>query len=90
MEPLSEGQEFSINPEMPISFKPLFHLLLDRDIRKKDLAEMTGISTTVISKMGRGEHVTTETLARICEALDCKISDIVEYVPEESPDKPAQ
>lgn len=70
---------------MAVSYKPLFKLLIDKGMKKKDLAEQAGISFATITKMGKdGTTVTTDVLARICRALDCDISDIVEMVPDEN------
>ncbi|MFP9226021.1 helix-turn-helix domain-containing protein [Streptococcus equi subsp. zooepidemicus] len=62
------------------SYNPLWKLLIDRDIQKKELQEMSEVSAASIAKMGRCENVTTDVLLRICEALDCQPSDIVERV----------
>lgn len=63
------------------SYKPLWKLLIDRDMNKIQLQERTGISPATLSKLGRGGNVTTDVLARICEELDCDIADICEVVP---------
>lgn len=68
---------------MKISYKPLWKLLIDKDLKKKDLCEMAGISPASVTKMGKCGHVTTETLEKICLALDCKVEDIMELVPGE-------
>lgn len=65
---------------MAVSYKKLWKLLIDRDMKKKDLAEKADISTFTLSKMGNGESVTTDTLVKICTALDCAIEDIMEIV----------
>lgn len=65
-----------------ISYKKLWHLLLDKDLKKKDLVIMAGVSTYTISKLNRGDNVTTDVLLRICRALECDISDIMEIVPD--------
>ena len=65
---------------MAISYKKLWKLLIDKDLKKKDLAEMAGISDYTITKMGKGENVTVETLGKICFALDCKLDDIMEFI----------
>ena len=67
---------------MSVSYKKLWKLLIDKDMKKKDLCKKAGISSASITKMGRNGHVTTEILVRICTALDCKIEDIMEVVPE--------
>ncbi len=68
---------------MATSYKRLWKLLIDKDMKKKDLAAAAGISTFTLSKMGKGENVTTEILGKICAALDCSIEDIMEFVPDE-------
>jgi DNA-binding Xre family transcriptional regulator len=61
-----------------ISYNRLWKLLIDKHMMKKDLQKITSLSSNVITKMGKGESVTLETLAKICIALQCGISDIVE------------
>lgn len=68
---------------MAMSYNKLWKLLIDRNLMKKDLREMAGLSTNVIAKMGKGGDVSTEVLRKICKALDCTIDDIMEFVPEE-------
>lgn len=65
---------------MQISYKKLWKLLIDRDMMKKDLAERAGISSASIAKLGRNENVNTDILLKICMALECNISDIMEVV----------
>lgn len=67
---------------MQISYKKLWKLLIDRDLLKKDLAAMADISSTSIAKLSKNENVNTEILRKICTALDCDISDIMEMVVE--------
>lgn len=68
---------------MTVSYKKLWKLLIDKDMKKKDLRIATGITTTALAKLGKNEHVSTEILARICKVLNCGIGDIVEVVNEE-------
>jgi len=63
---------------MAVSYKKLWKLLIDKDIKKKDLIEKAKISPATVTKMGKNGHVTTEVLLKICSALDCNIEDIVE------------
>lgn len=63
------------------SYNPLWKLLIDRNLKKRQLQEMSGVSPASIAKMGRNENVTTEVLLRICEALDCNVEDIMVRVP---------
>lgn len=67
---------------MAVSYKKLWKLLIDKDIKKKDLSSMAGVSPATITKMGKGGHVTTEVLLKICTALECSIDDIMEIIPE--------
>lgn len=67
---------------MKISYRKLWHLLIDRDLNKQDLRRMTGISTASIAKLGKGENITTDILVKICESLDCDITEIMELVNE--------
>ena len=67
---------------MKVSYKRLWKLLIDKDMKKKDLCARAGISPASVTKMGKGGHVTTEVLMKICTALDCTMDDIMEIVPE--------
>lgn len=68
---------------MAASYKKLFKLLIDREMKKKDLAEAAGISIATITKMGKdGAVVSSDILVRICTALNCTMDDIMEIVPE--------
>ena len=75
---------------MRFSYKPLWKLLIDREMKKKDLCQVAGISPASVTKMGKGGHVTTETLEKICLALDCSVNDIVELVPDQAGQKEAE
>ena len=66
---------------MAVSYKKLWKLLIDKDIIKKDLCAQAGISSATITKMGKGGHVTTEVLLKICTALNCNVEDIMEMTP---------
>ena len=63
------------------SYNRLWKILIDRNIKKGELQEMSNVSAASIAKMGRCENVTTDVLLRICEALDCNIEDIMERIP---------
>ena len=63
---------------MEISYMPLWKLLLERNIQKKELGILAGLSKGTIDRMVQGKNVSIETLAKICVALDCHLSDIVE------------
>lgn len=66
-----------------ISYKPLWKLLIDREISKQKLRELTGLSPAFISKLTRGQNINTDVLLSICDALDCRIEEIVEVVSEQ-------
>ena len=68
---------------MSVSYKKLFKLLIDKDLKKKDLREMAGIGNSTMTKLANNENVTMEVMAKICSALDCKIDDVVEILPDE-------
>lgn len=68
---------------MPVSYKKLWKLLIDKDMKNKDLEQAAGISNYVISKMKRGENITVDTVGKICRALGCTPNDIMEFIPEE-------
>jgi len=63
---------------MHITYKKLWKLLIDKNLKRKDLCEMTGISSASMAKLGKNENISTSILVRICEALQCDTSDIME------------
>ena len=63
---------------LDVSYKKLWKLLIDRDMKKRDLCNKAGVSTTSIAKLGKGENVNTDILVKICRALNCDVSDIME------------
>jgi DNA-binding Xre family transcriptional regulator len=66
---------------MEVSYKRLWKLLIDKDMKKKDLVKAAHISTYTINKLNRGDNVNTDTLVKICSALQCSIEDIMEVIP---------
>ena len=68
---------------MAISYKKLWKLLIDKDMKKKDLQRVAGISSASVTKLSKNENVNTEILQKICTALDCDISDIMEMMPND-------
>lgn len=68
---------------MSLNYKPLWILLVKRDMTKSQLREKAGISTRAMAKMGKGEDVSTDVLRKICCVLDCTLADIVEITPDE-------
>lgn len=69
---------------MAMNYQKLWTLLRDRNLKKKDLREMAGLTTNVIAKMGKGGDVSTEVLRKICKVLNCSLDEIVEIVPDEN------
>jgi DNA-binding Xre family transcriptional regulator len=68
---------------MAVSYKKLWHILLDRDMKKKDLQSAAGLTAYAINKLSKNEDVTTEILGKICKALDCSTEDIMEFLPDD-------
>ena len=75
---------------MRFSYNKLFKLLIDKGIKKKELCEMAEISATSIAKLGHGSNVNTEVLWKICNALNCDVGDIMEFVHDDSTEKPTE
>ena len=67
---------------MEVSYKKLWKLLIDKDM-KKDLQSHAGISWTSVTKLSKGENVSMEVLMKVCKALECNIGDIMDLIPEE-------
>ena len=67
---------------MSACYKKLWKLLIDKDLKKKDLAKIANISNYTVTKLTRGENVTTDVLGKICAALNCGVEDIMEFVDE--------
>lgn len=65
---------------MRISYKNLWHVLLDKNMTKQDLRKVTGISTTTVQKLTKNESVGIDIILRICEKLSLKIDDVVEFI----------
>ena len=72
---------------MEISYNKLWKLLIDRGMKKTDLKNATGISSSTISKMGKNEPVSMESMLKVCKVLNCDIGDIVEVKNEERLDQ---
>jgi len=67
--------------EMKVSYKKLWKLLIDKDMMKKDLQKEAGVSWATITKISKGETVSTEVLMKICNVLHCDVGDIMEFIP---------
>ena len=68
---------------MGVSYKKLFKLMIDRDMKKKDLKEMASIGNSTMTKLAKDENVTMDVMAKICNALNCTMEEIVEVLPDE-------
>lgn len=68
---------------MGASYKKLWKLLIDKDMKKRELCELAGVSTTSLAKLGKGENVNTDILVKICRALNCGIDNIMEILPDD-------
>ena len=71
---------------MAVSYKKLWKLLIDKNLKKKDLESLAGVSHYTINKLNKGENVTTDILGKICKALNCNVDDIMEFVEVEDND----
>ena len=67
-----------------ISYNPLCHTLLDKEMNKGDLKDATGLSYGTMASMGKNEPVNLKQIDRICKALHCKIEDVIEYKEDEN------
>lgn len=67
---------------MAVTYNKLWHLLIDRGMKKKDLKEAAGLTGHAMMKLRNNENITTETIGKICVALNCHVDDIMEFVPE--------
>lgn len=72
---------------MSVSYKRLWKLLIDKDMKKRDLQEAANLSPSLMQKLNKDQSVTTTTLTRICKALNCRIEDIIEIVLDDKEDK---
>lgn len=69
--------------QMAVTYKKLWHLLIDRNLMKKDLEEMAGITHYQMCKLARDKDVTTDVLGAVCKALDVRVEDIMDFVPDD-------
>ena len=65
---------------MAFSYKPLWKLLIDRDMTKKQLMQATGISKSTMDKMARGEQVSMDIIDRVCDYLRCDVASVIEHI----------
>jgi DNA-binding Xre family transcriptional regulator len=73
---------YRVEEIMGISYKPLFHLMVERGMIKKDLVEKVRLTPTIVAKFAKNEHVSGETIEKLCLYFQCQPSDIYEVVPE--------
>lgn len=67
---------------MAVCYDKLFHLMIDKKISKVQLKDMAGVSANIITRLKRDEYISTESIEKICLALNCGVDDILEFVPE--------
>lgn len=65
-----------------ISYNPLWHTLLDKNMKKLELCKVTGISTSTLAKLSKNQNVNIDIINKICTSLNCRIEDVVEILPE--------
>ena len=68
---------------MAVSYNKLWKLLIDKEMKKVDLRDLAGLTTNVLAKLGKNEHVSTQSLEKICRILECEVGDILEFIPNE-------
>ena len=78
-------QPGKVEQAMKISYKPLWKTLIDKNLTKKDLRLQAHLTTNHIANMGKGEHISMQTLIKICETLNCDIADVIALVPDDDP-----
>ena len=69
---------------MEVSYKKLWKVLIDKDMKKKDLQTAAGISWVSVTKLSKGETVSMEVLMKVCKALKCNVGDIMDFIPTDS------
>ena len=67
---------------MAVCYDKLFHLMIDKKISNVQLKDMAGVSANIITRLKRDEYISTESIEKICLALNCGVDDILEFVPE--------
>jgi DNA-binding Xre family transcriptional regulator len=67
---------------MTICYKKLWKLLIDKNMKKKDLRIAANLSPSIVAKLGKNENVSMDVLIRICTALECDVADIMELIPK--------
>lgn len=67
---------------MAITYRKLFHLLIDRNIKKGELQEKAGVTASIMARLAKDETVRSDTIGKVCDALNCQPGDIMENIPE--------
>lgn len=67
---------------MDVSYKKLFKILIDKDLKKTEFAKLAGIGPNTLAKLSKGEHVSMEVLIKICKFLECGVDDIMDILPD--------
>lgn len=68
---------------MAVSYKPLWHLLVEKEMNKEDLKRAAGITSNIVSRMSKNAYINLESIEKICLAMDCRIEDVVEIIKDE-------
>lgn len=68
---------------MAVTYKKLFHLLIDRDIQTAELKEKAGFSANILTRLRRDQYISLDSIEKICLALGCNVDDILEFIPDE-------
>lgn len=77
------SKKIDFDLQLAMSYKPLWKLLVDKELIKQDLKEQAVLSSTTMGRLNAGDNVTTDVLLRICQVLECQLSDIAEVIPLE-------
>lgn len=75
--------------DMAVCYNKLFHLMIDKNMSNAQLKEKAGFSANIITRLKRNEYVSMESIEQICRVLECKVDDILEFVPEDKEGKEA-
>lgn len=68
---------------MAVTYKKLFHLLIDKGIQPAELTERAGFSANILTRLKRNKYISLDSIEKICLALNCKVDDILEFIPDE-------
>ena len=68
---------------MAVSYKKLFHLLIEKEMSNSDLQKQAGFSANIITRLKRNEYVKLQTIESICKVFNCKVDDVLEFTADE-------